>query len=43
MIAVALAAQPDSGKFDDDTTDLTTMAGGLNADLEALPAGQCGL
>ena len=43
MIVVALAAPPDSGKFDDDTADLTTMAGGLNADLEALPAGQCSL
>jgi hypothetical protein len=43
VIVVALAAPPDSGKFDDDTADLTTMAGGLNADLEALPAGQCSL
>jgi hypothetical protein len=43
MIAVALAAPPGSGKFDDGTADLTTMAGGLNADLEALPAGQCSL
>ena len=43
MIAVALAAPPGSGKFDDGTAGLTTMAGGLNADLEALPAGQCSL
>ena len=43
MIAVALAAPPDSGKFDDGTADLTTIAGWLNADLEALPAGQCSL
>jgi hypothetical protein len=41
MIVVALAARPDSGKFDDGTTDLTTMAGWLNANLEALPAGRC--
>jgi hypothetical protein len=40
MIVVALAARPDSGKFDDGTTDLTTMASWLNANLEALPAGQ---
>jgi len=38
MVAVALAAPPDSGKFDDGTADLTTMASGLNANLEALPA-----
>jgi hypothetical protein len=43
MIAVALAARPDSGKFDDDTADLTRMADGLNANLEALRAGQCSL
>ena len=43
MIAVALAAPPGSGKFDDGTADLTTMAGWLNADLEALPAGQFSL
>ena len=43
MVAVALAAPPDSGKFDDDTADLTRMASGLNADLEALRAGQCSL
>ena len=40
MIAVALAAQPDSGKFDDGTADLTTMASWPNANLGALPAGQ---
>ena len=43
MIAVALAAQPDSGKFDDDTADLTRITSWLNANLEALPAGQCSL
>jgi hypothetical protein len=43
MIVVALAARPDSGKFDDGTADLTTTAGWLNANLEALPAGQCSL
>ena len=43
MVAVALAAPPDSGKFDDDTADLTMMAGWLNANLEALPTGQCSL
>jgi hypothetical protein len=36
MIAVALAARPDSGKFEDGTADLTTMASWLNANLEAL-------
>jgi hypothetical protein len=41
MIVVALAARPDSGKFDDGTADLTRMAGWLNANLGALPAGRC--
>jgi hypothetical protein len=43
MVAVALAAPPDSGNFDDGTADLTRMAGWLNANLEAPPAGQCSL
>jgi hypothetical protein len=42
-VAVALAAWPDSGKFDDGTAGLTKMASWLNANLEALPAGQCSL
>jgi hypothetical protein len=42
MIAVALAAQPASGKFEDGTADLTEMANWLTARLGALPAGQCG-
>jgi hypothetical protein len=42
-IAVALAAQPASGKFDDGTTALTEMATWLTTHLGALPAGQCRL
>jgi len=42
MIAVALAAEPNSGKFDDGTAALTEMANWLSAHLGALPAGQCG-
>jgi hypothetical protein len=42
MIAVALAAQPASGKFDDGTAALTEMANWLTAHLGALPVGQCG-
>jgi hypothetical protein len=42
MIAVALAAQPASGKFDDGTAALTEMATWLNTHLSALPAGRCG-
>ena len=41
-IAVALAAQPASGKFDDGTAALDEMASWLTAHLGALPAGQCG-
>lgn len=41
-IAVALAAQPASGKFDDGTAALNEMATWLTAHLGALPAGQCG-
>jgi hypothetical protein len=42
MIAVALAAQPASGKFEDGIADLTEMANWLSAHLGALPSGQCG-
>jgi hypothetical protein len=41
-IAVALAAQPDSGKFDDGTAALSEMATWLTAHLGELPAGRCG-
>ena len=41
MTAVALAAQPDSGTFDDGRADLTEMAHWLTAHLAALPAGPC--
>jgi hypothetical protein len=42
MIVVALAAEPNSGRFDDGTAELTEMANWLSAHLGALPAGQCG-
>jgi hypothetical protein len=42
MIAVALAAQPASGKFDDGTAALTAMATWLTSHLSALPVGRCG-
>jgi hypothetical protein len=42
MLAVALAAQPDSGKFDDGIAALTEMATWLAAHLSELPAGGCG-
>lgn len=42
MIAVAMAAAPDSGQFADGTADLTEMARWLVAHLGALPAGNCG-
>jgi hypothetical protein len=41
-VAVALAAQPASGKFDDGIADLNAMADWLKTNLGALPAGQCG-
>jgi hypothetical protein len=41
MIAVALAAQPSSGKFDDGVAAVTEMAKWLTAHLSALPAGHC--
>jgi hypothetical protein len=42
MVAVALAAQPASGKFDDGVADLNEMANWLHNHLGALPAGHCG-
>jgi hypothetical protein len=42
MIAVALAAQPTSGKFDDGIATLTKVATWLTAHLSSLPAGHCG-
>jgi hypothetical protein len=42
MIAVALAAQPASGKFDDGIAALTEMATWLTAHLSSLPGGHCG-
>jgi hypothetical protein len=42
MVAVAAAAQPDSGTFDDGKADLTEIATWLTAHLPALPAGSCG-
>jgi hypothetical protein len=41
VTTVALAAQPDSGNFDDGTADLSEMARWLSAHLGSLPAGQC--
>jgi hypothetical protein len=41
MIAVALAAQPASGRFDDGVAALTEMTAWLMAHLSALPAGHC--
>ncbi|WP_273734745.1 hypothetical protein [Mycolicibacterium septicum] len=41
MVSVALAALPDSGKFEDGTAALTTMANWLSQRLGALPAGHC--
>ncbi|MGA5542521.1 hypothetical protein ACPCIR_11780 [Mycobacterium sp. NPDC051198] len=40
-VAVALAALPFSGKFEDGTAALTTMANWLQQRLGALPAGDC--
>ena len=42
MIAVALAAQPASRKFDDGIAALTEIATWLTSHLSALPAGHCG-
>ena len=41
-IAVATAAEPESGSFDDGTQDLGEVAKWLTDHLTALPAGQCG-
>ena len=41
-IAVAIAAEPESGSFDDGTRDLGEVAKWLTVHLAALPAGQCG-
>ena len=41
-VAVAIAAEPGSGSFDDGTRDLGEVAKWLIAHLGALPAGQCG-
>jgi hypothetical protein len=41
LIAVAIAAQPASGKFDDGAADLTEIAGWLKTHIDDLPAGQC--
>lgn len=40
-VAVALAALPHSGRFEDGTAALTTMANWLKQRLGALPAGDC--
>lgn len=42
MIAVALAAEPVSGKFDDGTADLSAMASWLSGHVAGLPVGHCG-
>ena len=41
-VAVAIAAEPASGSFDDGTNDLGQVAKWLTDHLSALPAGQCG-
>lgn len=41
MVAVALAAQPDSGRFEDGVADVTEMAGWLRSHAANLPAGRC--
>jgi len=40
-VAVAIAAEPSSGQFDDGTKDLGEIADWLNDHLAALPAGKC--
>jgi hypothetical protein len=42
MVAVAIAAEPASGSFDDGTRDLTGVANWLTDHIAELPAGQCG-
>ncbi len=41
MVAVAIAAQPDSGTYEDGKADLTEVATWLTTHLSALPAGPC--
>ena len=41
LVAVALAAQPDSGRFEDGVADLSEMAGWLQSKIANLPAGKC--
>ena len=41
QVAVAIAAQPASGRFDDGTRVLTTISTWLMHHLEMLPAGEC--
>lgn len=41
LVAVALAAEPDSGSFEDGVADLTEMAGWLHSHIAKLPAGRC--
>jgi hypothetical protein len=41
MVAVAMAAQPASGSFDDGTQDLNEMATWLKDHMDALPSSQC--
>jgi hypothetical protein len=43
LTAVALAAQPASGSFDDGTHDLTAIADWLSEHQGTLPAGHCGV
>ena len=42
-VAVAIAAEPASGSFDDGTHDLGEVAKWLTDHVGALPAGQCGM
>jgi hypothetical protein len=41
LTVVAMAAEPESGSFDDGTRDLTEIAKWLQTHLDALPAAQC--
>ncbi|TRW81252.1 hypothetical protein FK535_17510 [Mycolicibacterium sp. 018/SC-01/001] len=41
LVAVAMAAQPRSGSFDDGIQQLDAMAGWLSDRLDLLPAGRC--
>jgi hypothetical protein len=42
MVAIAVAAEPNSGAFADGARDLTEVANWLTNHITALPAGQCG-